>query len=108
LFVKILSVLSYDRSWVVPGYKERARHGDRLRDALKSAGVGLLLFSVMASAIAGAETAFFLTILAAWLLFPMLVGLRNTLDAGCAFMLISLGAVIVVGIARNGLGHLLP
>jgi hypothetical protein len=79
LFVKILSGLGYARSWVVSG--DHARRGDRLGEALKSAGVCLLLFSVVVSAIAGAETAFFFTILAAWLLFPMLVGYRNTLDA---------------------------
>jgi drug/metabolite transporter (DMT)-like permease len=60
------------------------------------------------SAIAGAQTALFFTILAAWLLFPMLVGFRNTLDAGCAFMLISLGVVMVVGLAQNGPDYLLP
>jgi predicted phage tail protein len=101
--VKILSGLGYDRSCVVS-----ARRGDRLREALESAGVGLLLFSVVVSAIAGAETGFFITILAAWLLFPMLVGFRNTLDAGCAFMLISLGVAMVVGIAENSPGYLLP
>jgi hypothetical protein len=41
----------------------------------------------------------FCTVLVAWLLFPLLVGLRNTLDAGCTFMLISLGVVVVVGFA---------
>jgi hypothetical protein len=75
------------------------------RNALKSAGVVLLLFAVVASTIAGAETAFF-TVLTAWVLFPMLVGFRNTLDAGCAFMLISVG-VVVVELARNGPGSLL-
>jgi hypothetical protein len=72
---------------------------------LKSAGVVLLLFAVVASTIAGAETAFF-TVLTAWVLFPMLEGFRNTLDAGCAFMLISVG-VVVVELARNGPGSLL-
>jgi hypothetical protein len=46
--------------------------------------------------------------LAAWLLFPLLVGLRNTLDAGCAFMLILVGVMLVVGLAHNGPGYLLP
>jgi hypothetical protein len=77
-------------------------------DALKSAGVGLLLFAVVASTIAGAEAAFLFTVLAAWLLFPLLVGLRNTLDAGCAFTLISVGVMLVVGLAHNGPGYLLP
>ena len=78
------------------------------RDALKSAGVGLLLFWMVASAIANAETVFLLTLLAAWLLFPVLVGLKNTLDAGCIFMLLSVAVVTVVGIAQNGPSLLLP
>ena len=106
--MKILSGLGYDRSWVVSGSGDHAWRGDRLREALESAGVGLLLLSIVVSAIAGAQTAYFITILAAWLLFPMLVGFRNTLDAGCAFMLISLGVAMVVGIAEDGPGYLLP
>jgi hypothetical protein len=90
-----------DRSGAHPG------RGLYARDALKSVGVGLLLFAVVASTIAGAEAALFFTVLAAWLLFPMLVGFRNTLDAGCAFMLISVGVVVVVELARNGPGSLL-
>ena len=78
----------------------------RLRAALDSAVVGLLLFSVVASAVAGVEATLYATVLAAWLLFPLLVGFRNTLDAGCAFMLISLGVVVVVEAAQNGPGSL--
>jgi hypothetical protein len=70
--------------------------------------VGLLLFSVVASTIAGSEAAFVSTLLASWLLFPVLVGLRNTLDAVCAFMLVSLGVMMVVGFAQHGPGYLLP
>jgi hypothetical protein len=92
----------YEESWAgdVRGF--------RTWDALKSVGVGLLLFAVVASTITGSEAAFFSTLLAAWLLFPVLVGLRNTLDAGCAFMLISLGVMLVVGLGQNGPGYLLP
>jgi hypothetical protein len=93
---------SYDRSRAVLSPENRAR------DGLKSAGVGLLLLLVVVSAIAGAQTVFFSTLLAAWLLFPVLVGLRNTLDAGCTFTLIALAVVVVVGVAQDGLGHLLP
>jgi len=84
------------------------RRGNQLRVALESAVVGLLLFSVVASSIAGSEAVFFSTVLAAWALFPLLVGFRNTLDAGCYFMMISLGVVVVVGIAQNGLSALFP
>jgi hypothetical protein len=48
--------------------------GDQLRAAIESAAVGLLLFSVVASSIAGSEAMLFSTVLAAWVLFPLLVG----------------------------------
>jgi hypothetical protein len=102
IFGASVSGRSYDRSRAgskVP--KARAW------DALKSAGVGLLLLSVVASTMAGSETAFFSTLVASWLLFPVLVGFRNTLDAECAFMLISLGVMMVVGFAQHGPGYLL-
>ncbi len=82
--------------------------GGQFRAALESAAVGLLLFSVVASSIAGSEELLFSTVLAAWVLFPLLVGFRNALDAGCAFLLISLGVVVVVGVAQNGLDALSP
>ena len=102
IFGACISGRSYNRSRAVKVPRNRAR------DALNSTGVGLLLLSVVASTIAGSETAFFSTILASWLLFPVLVGFRNTLDAGCVFMLISLGVMIVVGLAQHGPGYLLP
>jgi hypothetical protein len=81
---------------------------NQLRTALEPAVVGLLLFSVVASAIAGSEAVLYGTVLVAWLFFPLLVGFKNTLDAGCAFMLISLGVVVVVEVAQNGSGSLTP
>lgn len=90
------------------GSRVGVRRGFWTWDALKSVSVGLLLFAVVASTITGSEAAFFSTLLFSWLLFPLLVGLRNTLDAGCAFMLISLGVMLVVGLAQNGPGYLLP
>jgi hypothetical protein len=66
------------------------------------------MFSVVGASIAGAEVALFVTVLTAWLLFPVLVGIRSTLDAGCAFMLISIGVLVVVGLAQNGPGSLMP
>jgi hypothetical protein len=86
----------------------RVWKGSQLRATLESAVVGLLLFSVVTSSIASSEAMLFSTVLAAWVLFPLLVGFRNTLDAGCAFMLISLGIVVVVGVAQNGPDALLP
>ncbi len=82
--------------------------GSQLRAALESAVVGLLLFSVVASSIAGSEVVLFSTVFASWVLFPLLVGFRNALDAGCAFMLLSLGVMVVVGVAQNGLGAIFP
>jgi len=37
---------------------------------------------------------------AAWLVLPAVVGPRNVLDAGCFYLLVSLG--IVVDVARHG------
>jgi len=82
--------------------------GKQLRAALESAVVSLLLFSVVVSTIAGSGVVLYGTVLAAWLLFPLLVGFRNTLDAGCAFMLISLGIVVVVEVAKYGPSSLMP
>jgi len=62
----------------------------------------LLLLCKVAAAIVGAEAAFFSTILAAWPILTVVVGFRNVLDAGCFYMLISLGIVVVVDVARYG------
>ena len=97
-----------DRGRSRPVTGEHAQREGQFWDTLRSAGVGLLLLSVMISTIAGAEVALLFTVLVAWLLFPLLVGLERTLDAGCAFMLISIGVVLVVSAAQNGPGSLLP
>ena len=97
-----------DRGRSRPVTGEHARREGQFWDTLRSAGVGLLLLSVVISTIAGVESALLFTVLAAWLLFPLLVGLGRTLDAGCAFMLISLGVVVVVEVAQYGPGSLMP
>jgi hypothetical protein len=74
----------------------------------KSAVVGLLLLSVVVSVILGSGMALFVTMAVAWSLFPVLVASRNVLDAGCAFMLISVGILVVVGVAQHGPGYLIP
>jgi hypothetical protein len=61
-----------------------------------------LLLCEVASAMVGAKAIFFSTLVAAWLVLPVVVGLRNVLDAGCFYMLISLGIVVVVDVARYG------
>jgi len=55
----------------------------------------------------GAKAIFFSPIVVAWLVLLAVVGPRNVLDAGCFFMLISLGIVVVVGVASHGVGFLL-
>jgi len=79
-----------------------------LLDWLKSGAVGLLLLSVVVSVILGSGMALFATMVVAWLLFPVLVARRNVLDAGCAFMLISVGILVVVDVAQHGPSYLLP
>jgi hypothetical protein len=45
---------------------------------------------------------YFASIVAAWLVFPAIVGFKNILDAGCFFMLVSLGILVVVDLAGQG------
>jgi predicted membrane protein len=74
----------------------------RLGPKLGSVVLASLLLCEVAAAILGAEAVFFSTIVAAWLVLPAIVGQRNVLDAGCFYMLISLGIVVVVDVARYG------
>jgi hypothetical protein len=76
----------------------------RLRSTLGSLVLASLLMCEVAAAIVRAEAAFFSTIVAAWLVLPVVVGLRNVLDAGCFYMLISLGIVVVVSVASHCAG----
>ena len=81
--------------------KDGAARG-RLGTTLGSLVLASLLLCEVAAAMIGAEAVFFSTLVAAWLVLPVLVGLRNGLDAGCFYMLISLGIVVVVDAARYG------
>ena len=83
--------------WCKTGEKGQAL--GRLGPTLRSVVLALLLICEVATAIVGAETVFFSTIVVAWLVLPLIVGPRNVLDAGCFYMLISLGIVMVVGVA---------
>jgi hypothetical protein len=74
----------------------------RLGPALGSVVLASLLICEVASAMVGAQAVFFSTIVAAWIVLPAVVGFRNVLDAGCFYMLISLGIVVVVDVARYG------
>ena len=80
---------------------------NRGRSGLGSALLAVLLLSEVASSIVGAETVFFACIVLAWLVLPAVIGLRDVLDAGCVFMLVSLGIVVVVHVAMHGLAVLL-
>jgi hypothetical protein len=91
--------------WVGEGWSPAHQ---RFFDWLKSGAVGLLLLSVVVSVIFGSGMALFVTMVVAWSLFPVLVAFRNVLDAGCAFMLISVGILVVVGVAQHGLDYLMP
>ena len=84
------------------------REGPLLSEALGSAGLGFMLFLVVASSIAAAGWVFAAALVITWLLLPALVGLRNTLDAGCVFMVVALGTAVVTALARGGFDSLLP
>ena len=93
------------------GYKEPTSVREdraRGRPELGSALLAVLLFSEVASAILGAGTIFFACIVLAWLVLPAVVGFEDVLDAGCLFMLVSLGIVVVVHVAVHGPALLLP
>jgi hypothetical protein len=72
----------------------------RLGPTLESVVLASLLLCEVAAAMVGDEAVFFSTLVAAWMVLPAVVGPRNVLDAGCFYMLVSLG--IVVYAARYG------
>jgi hypothetical protein len=76
---------------------------DRAIEALRCAVFCALLFAVVACAIFGLREALFGTVALSWLLMPLLFGLRNTLDAECAFMSLMVGILFTVGVAQEGL-----
>jgi cytochrome c biogenesis protein CcdA len=85
------------RNWPVLGREHRRRVGLDPGSAL----LAILLLIQVACVIVGAETVFFACIVSAWLLLTALVGYRNVLDAGCLYMLISLGIVVIVDLAGH-------
>jgi hypothetical protein len=74
----------------------------RVGPTLGSVALVSLLYCEVVAAMVGAEAVFFSTLVAAWLVLPAVVGPRNVLDAGCFYMLVSLGIVVVVDVARYG------
>ena len=75
------------------------RRSWRLDKVSGSAVLVVLLISEVAAVVVGAETTLFASIVAAWFVLPD-VGLKYILDAGCFFMLVSLGIVVVADLAR--------
>jgi hypothetical protein len=80
----------------------------RGRPELGSALLAVLLSLEVASSIMGAGTVFLACVVLAWLVLSAVVGFKDVLDAGCLFMLVSLGIVVVVHAAMHGPLALLP
>lgn len=94
------------RPW--PGWSGASRAGQRFRSAVESVVLVCLLLAVVASAVVGAPVTLFCAVVGAWVVLAVIVGLRNVLDAGCAFMLLVVGVILVVDLATHGPGSLLP
>ena len=85
------------------GSLEKGRSGGwRLGEVSGSAVLLVLLFSEVASLVTGMGALYFASIVAAWLVLPAVVEFENVLDAGCLFMLVSLGILVVVDLAGQG------
>lgn len=76
--------------------------GWRLGHVSGSAVLLGLLSSEVASLITGMGALYFASIVVAWLVLPAVVEFENVLDAGCLFMLVSLGILVVVDLAGQG------
>lgn len=90
-----------------PGAAAPSRAGHRFRSVVESGVLAGLLLAVVASVMVGSHATFLGAALGAWLALGAIVGLRNVLDAGCFFMLLVVGVVVVVDLATNGPGSLL-
>ena len=56
---------------------------------------------------AGSQAALLGSVLGAWLALGAVSGVRSVLDAGCFFMLLVAGMILVVDLVTNGPGSLL-
>ena len=90
------------------GARLGSRAGQRLRSAVESGVLAGLLLAVAVSVVVGAPAVFLGAVVGAWLALAAIVGLRNVLDAGCYFMLLVVGVIVVVDLAANGSGSFLP
>jgi len=62
----------------------------------------------VASVMVGSHAIFLGAVSGAWLALGAIVGVRNVLDAGCFFMLLVVGVIVVVELAANGPTSLIP
>lgn len=85
-----------------------SRAGQRFRSAVETGVLAGLLLAVVASARAAPPAALLCAVAGAWLALVAIVGPRNVLDAGCAFMLLVVGVILTVDLATNGPSSLLP
>ena len=90
-----------------PGWPVPSRARRRFRSAAESGVLAGLLIVVVASVMVGSQVTLLGAVLGAWLALGTIVGARNVLDAGCIFMLLVVGVILVVDLVTNGPGSLL-
>ena len=91
-----------------PRWTGASRAGQRLRSAVESGVLAGLLLAVAFSVVVGAPAMFLCAVVGAWLALTAIVGPRNVLDAGCFFMLLVVGVILVVDLATKGPASLIP
>lgn len=84
------------------------RAGHRLYSAVESGVLAGLLLAVVVSAVVGSHALLLCAVVGAWVALIAIVGARDVLDAGCAFMLLVVGVILVVDLATNGPAAILP
>lgn len=92
----------------VPRWSGASRAGQRFRSAVESGVLAGLLLAAAVAALVGAPAVLLCAVVGAWLVLAVIVGPRNVLDAGCYFMLLVVGVIVVVDLATRGPGSLLP
>ena len=79
-----------------------SRGRDRIRSGAETAVLSGLLLTIVVSAVVGAQALLFGAVAGAWAALCASVGVRNVLDAGCAFMLVVVGVILVADLAVTG------
>jgi len=79
-----------------------------LRSAVEAGILAGLLLAATIAVLVGAPVVLLCTVAGAWLSLAAIVGPRNVLDAGCYFMLVVVGVVVVVDLATAGPASFLP